>query len=255
MSPPGPLRWFKAYGHQLIHGTTTKELEPGERWCWIGFLSLASLSPVPGTICVSEGLPHTTHQLCHLLNVPPTLLKRATEKMVAAGKVSVNGDGIHITKWEHYQGDYVRKQQERARVANVTPPPGVSNVTDRGRGRGEERGGEEEISSSSSADAHLAQIVTLYEQNIGAITPMVADELKDIADTDPPGWFEAALKEALDNNARSLRYITVVLVRWRRDGFKAPRPGSRTHRPGRRPGQQLPGAQQLKEGWGADEEP
>lgn len=252
MTARRPLRWLKLYGHETIHGTTTKELEPGERWCWIGYLSLASLSPVPGTVCVAEGLPYTTSQLCQLLAVSPTLLKRATEKMVAADKISVNGDGIHISKWEHYQGDYVRKQNERARVTNVTPPPAVTSVTDRGRGRGRGERGEGDPSSSSATDARVAQIARVYESNIGTITEIVAQELAELAKDYAVEWFEAAVKEAVDNNARTLRYITAILERWGRDGFKAPRPGSKGHPPGRRSGREPESTQQLRQGWEGD---
>jgi len=252
MATRRPLRWLKLYGHETIHGTTTKELEPGERWCWIGYLSLASLSPAPGTICVAEGLPYTTDQLSRLLAVTPTLLKRATDKMVAADKISVDGAGIHILNWSHYQGDYVRKQNERARVSNVTPPPGVTNVTDRGRGRGRGERGEEDRSSSTSRGDAFAAFVTIYEDNIGVVVPSTVELLDDLYQHYSVEWFRAAVKEAIANNARSLTYVKAILERWNRDGFKTPL----RHRPaggaGARRQQGLPDAQQLKQGWERD---
>ena len=84
-----------------------------------------------------------------------------------------------------------------------------------------EKGESEGEKPSTSQDPKLAALVTLYEQNVGIITPMVAEKLKDIREAYPDGWFQSALQEALDHNARSLAYITAVLERWRREGFKS----------------------------------
>lgn len=61
-------------------------------------------------------------------------------------------------------------------------------------------------------------IFALYEENIGALTPMIADELRDAEKEYPVGWVEDAIKEAASSNARSWRYIAAVLERWKKDG-------------------------------------
>ena len=67
---------------------------------------------------------------------------------------------------------------------------------------------------------------TLYEQNIGPLTPLIADELRDIESEYPAEWIEEAIKESVANNARSLRYIVRVLETWKTQG-KAERGKSR----------------------------
>jgi DnaD/phage-associated family protein len=59
---------------------------------------------------------------------------------------------------------------------------------------------------------------TLYEQNIGPLTPMIADELRDIESEYPAEWIEEAIREAVENNARSLRYIVRILETWKTQG-------------------------------------
>lgn len=76
---------------------------------------------------------------------------------------------------------------------------------------------------STEQDPNLTAIVLCYENNIGQIIPMVAEELKDISQHYPPEWFPAAVREACENNARKLTYIKRILERWHIDGFKAPR--------------------------------
>lgn len=61
-------------------------------------------------------------------------------------------------------------------------------------------------------------IFSLYEQNIGQLTPMIADELKDIEQDFPATWAEEAITIAVKNNKRSLSYIRAILERWRKEG-------------------------------------
>jgi DNA replication protein len=61
-------------------------------------------------------------------------------------------------------------------------------------------------------------IFTLYEQNIGIITPMIAEELKEADKLYPPQWIEEAFKEAVTLNKRSWKYIARILERWASEG-------------------------------------
>ena len=61
-------------------------------------------------------------------------------------------------------------------------------------------------------------IFSLYEQNIGIITPMIAEELKEAEKLYPPQWIEEAFKEAVTLNKRSWRYIARILERWASEG-------------------------------------
>ena len=63
-----------------------------------------------------------------------------------------------------------------------------------------------------------ANIFALYEQNIGMITPMIAEELKEAEKLYPPQWIEEAFKEAVTLNKRSWRYIARILERWASEG-------------------------------------
>ncbi len=61
-------------------------------------------------------------------------------------------------------------------------------------------------------------IFTLYEENIGLLTPMVADELKLTEKTYPAAWLRDAIKEAVLHNKRNIRYITKILENWSAEG-------------------------------------
>ena len=58
----------------------------------------------------------------------------------------------------------------------------------------------------------------LYEDNIGALTPMIAEAIKDAESSYPRQWIEDALRYAVERNARNWRYIVKVLEAWRQEG-------------------------------------
>jgi DNA replication protein len=64
----------------------------------------------------------------------------------------------------------------------------------------------------------VVNIFSLYEQNIGIITPMMAEELKEAKKLYPPQWIEEAFKEAVTLNKRSWKYIARILERWASEG-------------------------------------
>jgi DnaD/phage-associated family protein len=61
-------------------------------------------------------------------------------------------------------------------------------------------------------------IYTLYEQNIGLLTPLITDELKKAEQEYPPEWIDEAFREAVSLNKRSWKYIRAILERWRVEG-------------------------------------
>ncbi len=68
------------------------------------------------------------------------------------------------------------------------------------------------------SDVNLSNIVNCYLENIGMVTPLIADELRDIADTYPAGWFQEAVAIACSHNKRKLSYINAILTNWNKEG-------------------------------------
>jgi len=77
-------------------------------------------------------------------------------------------------------------------------------------------------------------IFNLYEENIGMLTPMIAEELREVEKLYPVTWVKDAIKEAINQNKRKIGYILAILERWssegrdsgayRRDSAKKPGP-------------------------------
>ena len=63
-----------------------------------------------------------------------------------------------------------------------------------------------------------SDIFTLYEQNIGMLTPIIAEELTDAEKLYPVSWIMDAIKEAVARNKRNWKYIVAILERWAAEG-------------------------------------
>ena len=61
-------------------------------------------------------------------------------------------------------------------------------------------------------------IFRLYEQNIGLLTPIIADQLIEATERYPLDWVEEAFGEAVSYNKRNWRYIRAILEKWAADG-------------------------------------
>ncbi|MCF6277143.1 MAG: DnaD domain protein [Anaerolineales bacterium] len=62
-------------------------------------------------------------------------------------------------------------------------------------------------------------IYQLYEENIGPLTPLIADSLKDAEEEYPEKVLENAFAQAVKANARNWRYVEAILKRWKEEGY------------------------------------
>ncbi len=58
----------------------------------------------------------------------------------------------------------------------------------------------------------------MYEQNIGPLTPLIADQISRAVEEYPADWIEDAIAEAVTYNRRSWRYILRILENWTATG-------------------------------------
>ncbi len=72
--------------------------------------------------------------------------------------------------------------------------------------------------SQSCIGQEAPNIFTLYEQNIGLLNAMIAEELKEAERLYPAVWIEEAFREAATLNKRRWGYIARILERWSIEG-------------------------------------
>ncbi len=63
-----------------------------------------------------------------------------------------------------------------------------------------------------------ADIFTLYEENIGMLTPIIAEQLAEAEREYPAGWITEAVTIAVEANQRHWRYVGAILQRWKAEG-------------------------------------
>jgi len=61
-------------------------------------------------------------------------------------------------------------------------------------------------------------VFMLYEENIGPLTPLIADALKDAEETYAIAWIEEAIEIAVKANKRNWHYVEAILKRWKVEG-------------------------------------
>jgi DnaD/phage-associated family protein len=75
-----------------------------------------------------------------------------------------------------------------------------------------------QVQPAAAPDVAPPNVFRLYEENIGAITPLLAEQLAEAEQRFPARWLEEAFREAVSLNKRSWRYIAAILERWAVEG-------------------------------------
>ena len=70
----------------------------------------------------------------------------------------------------------------------------------------------------SVAPVERPNIFKLYEENIGPLTPLIADALKDAEELYSAEWIADTIELAVKNNKRSWKYCEAILKRWKEEG-------------------------------------
>jgi DNA replication protein len=61
-------------------------------------------------------------------------------------------------------------------------------------------------------------IYRIYEENIGALTPLIADDLKDAEREFGVEWVAEAIALSVSMEKRNLKYVRAILKRWKQEG-------------------------------------
>ena len=78
--------------------------------------------------------------------------------------------------------------------------------------------GEHKAAGATSVPFERPNIFRLYEENIGPLTPLIADALKDAEETYSAEWIAETIDLAVRNNKRTWRYCEAILKRWKEEG-------------------------------------
>ena len=68
-------------------------------------------------------------------------------------------------------------------------------------------------------------IFALYEENVGMLSPIMVEKLKEAEESYPLAWIREAFTIAVTHNKRSWQYISGILRRWAAEGKDHGEPG------------------------------
>lgn len=121
-------------------------------------------------------------------------------------------------------GQCLRQAVERGSLIEVADRPAGSPAyfinSPRGRAAAElfRQGQPVGAGARPTLESLQPNLFQLYEENIGPLTPIIADTLRDAQATYPAGWIEEALQLAVKNNVRRWKYVEGILKRWQEEG-------------------------------------
>jgi DNA replication protein len=132
---------------------------------------------------------------------PERLVEEGLEKAVARGsllQLTTRAEDGQEEAWYFLNSEQGRRTADRVRRGELELAAGVVE--------------------EPQVEIEQPNIFALYEQNIGTLQPMIAEELQDAEESYPPHWIEEAFKIAAEQNVRKWRYIHAILERWAIEG-------------------------------------
>jgi DNA replication protein len=119
---------------------------------------------------------------------------------------------IHGLEKTVQRGSLLRSQHEADVFYFLNSPRGRAAAEAFAKGEWRESG------RIMSAPIERPNIFKLYEENIGPLTPLIADALKDAEQTYSAEWITEAIELAVKNNKRNWKYCEAILKRWKEEG-------------------------------------
>jgi len=133
---------------------------------------------------------------------PQHLVEEGLERAVARGTLlhltARTEDGEELN-WYFINSDGGRRAAEQVRRGELVLPASA-------------------VLEEPQVDVERPNIFVLYEQNIGTLQPMIAEELQQAEENYPTEWVAEAFKIAVEQNVRKWRYIQAILERWATEG-------------------------------------
>jgi DnaD/phage-associated family protein len=128
--------------------------------------------------------------------------------------IGLSADGVRLGLEKAVQrGSMIRSQHEADVLYFLNSPRGRAAAEAFAKGQWRES-----AKISSAPPMERPNVFRLYEENIGPLTPLIADMLKEAETTYYPEWIEEALTIAVKNNKRNWKYVEAILKRWKQEG-------------------------------------
>lgn len=202
---------------------------------WLMTLTLCGRECQDGVLMISRDMPYTIDMLATIFDRDLATVKLAFQTFEQLGMISYI-DGVYsVPKWSLYQSASgyervkelarKRKQRQREREKNATSPllqasSEKCHVTSRDvtpveknrkeKNRKDKNNNNKPLLSLKFFDSNFHPICSSYEKEV--IETMI-DEYGDT-------WVLNAMKEAIKQNVRKLKYVDAILKNWKEHGIQ-----------------------------------
>ena len=207
------LAWFRLYSEVIYDAKINRvsRLTGASKMevvgVWVTLLALANDSSDRGALLIADGVPYTLSDLYELTDLPQERLDRIFEHFKELDMLSFDQGVFRISNWDarQFKSDsstervqrFRNRQKETGGNGYVTLQKRFCNAPDT----------DTDTDTEAELNTTAGEIFVCYEHEIGALTPMIAERLKDFEQTYPDSWVVEAIKLAVENNARNLSYV------------------------------------------------
>lgn len=250
-----PKPWSKLW-NEWIHDPKIVPMSLAERGAWSELLSLAQECAADGHIVKGNGNSMTLREMAICLHITESdypAFEAMVYKMSEEGSIRQNGDGsFYIVHWQDRQEkapserpDAVRERVQAYRERQRAVTEKALQERESSKEKEENKEEEEDIEKDTeeegegngdvtakrslhttenrSNELSVTKVYRAYEQNIGMLTPIIAEKLDDDIQEFGHEWVLEAIAAAVKQEKRSLAYVEGILKGWRREGKNAPK--------------------------------
>ncbi len=157
----------------------------------------------------------TIREMARITQLDPKSVMAGATKLEARGLIERTvGKTTTVTKWRVVIDDVKLWEKIVKTVGNGSEEKGELPYNKKKKSKESE----DEPARHQISDSALAEISRAYEEEIGMLTPMIADDLKAVAGVMPVQWILDAIHEAAVQNKRGWKYVLAILTRWKAQG-------------------------------------
>ena len=136
-----------------------------------------------------------------------------TQADLDAKELGLSAEGIKLgLEKAEKRGSLLKVRKEAANYFLVNSPRGRAAVEAIESGKWNPKVG------GAAFPLERPNVFKVYEENIGPLTPLIADALKDAEELYQANWIMDAIELAVKNNKRNWKYCEAILKRWKEEG-------------------------------------
>ncbi|MEK4760794.1 phage replisome organizer N-terminal domain-containing protein [Viridibacillus sp. FSL E2-0187] len=216
---------------------------------WVKLLAAAGKANINGYIMLTENIAMNEEEMATIFNRPLNTVRLALQTFKRYGMIEVDNDAFRIKNWENHQNidgmervrklnaERNKKYRERKKLMELPGPktnddtPNVSVTSHDGTDKELELDidlelevdkelQQQKVVGGGLVDPKFAEIVKLYQDDLGPLTIYKSQELGYVYDEHGYELTLEATKEmlsAMDVN-KPIKYIESILNRWKRQG-------------------------------------